>query len=389
MPLCRLPDKRLRRQFRKAVLAWVCLCIGPVTGSFGFEIPFLEFAPRRYVCRRTDGPVTVDGRLAEQAWQAAACTEDFVDNEGPRKPEPAYRTAVRMLWDDNYFYVAAHLDEPHVWGTIEQRDAVIYHDNDFEVFIDPDGDNHLYYELEINALGTEWDLMLIRPYRDGGPAVNAWDIQGLRTAVHVSGTLNDPNDVDDGWSVEIAFPWDVLAQAAGRSAPPAPGDIWRVNFSRVQWEIRPRGGRYEKVTDPGTGDPLPEHNWVWSPQGLIAMHSPATWGEVLFAADGDQEFEASPEHGAIMAADSLMPVYYLQKQGRQDHGWFASSLQELGIPAASLPVRNPASAVSGSRPLPPQWTLSMETCGDGFTARLVTPHGTATVDQDGRLERTP
>ena len=65
------------------------------------------------------------------------------------------------------------------------RDAVIYHDNDFEVFIDPDGDNHLYYELEINALGTEWDLLLVKPYRDGGPAVNAWDIQGLRTAVHV------------------------------------------------------------------------------------------------------------------------------------------------------------------------------------------------------------
>jgi hypothetical protein len=372
MPSCRPSDIRLRRFFRNAIPVWFCLCLGHATGSFGFEIPRLEFAPHRYVCLRADGPVTVDGRLEEPAWEAAAWTGDFVDIEGPRGPTPAHRTAVRMLWDDNYLYVSAWLDEPHVRGSIEQRDAVIYHDNDFEVFIDPDGDNHLYYELEINALGTEWDLMLIRPYRDGGPAVNAWDIQGLRTAVHVSGTLNDPSDIDQGWSVEIAFPWDVLAQAAGRPAPPEPGDIWRMNFSRVQWDVRQREGRYEKVTDPRTGDPLPEHNWVWSPQGLIAMHYPEMWGEVLFAVDEDQDFDASPEHGAIMAAASLMPVYYLQKQWRQDHGRFASSLQELGPP-----------------PLPPQWTLFMETCGDGFTAHLITPHGTATVDQDGRLERTP
>jgi hypothetical protein len=377
------------RFFQITALAVICLGCAPAISSFGFEVPRLEFSPRRYVCPHTGGPITIDGSLQDRAWEAAAWTEDFVDIEGPRKGAPAHATAVRMLWDDNYFYVSAQLKEPHVWATLTARDAVIYHDNDFEVFIDPDGDNHLYYELEINALGTEWDLMLIRPYRDGGPAINAWDIQGLQTAVHVSGTLNDPRDVDEGWSIEIAFPWEVLAQAAGRPAPPAPGDIWRVNFSRVQWKTQPRDGFYEKVTDPETGDPLPEYNWVWSPQGLIAMHYPEMWGEVLFVADGDQDFDTSAEHEAIMAAASLMPVYYLQKQWREDHGRFASSLQELGIDSISLPVWNQASSAALNRPLPPRWTLSLESCGEGFTAHLDTPHGTATVDQDGRLERTP
>jgi hypothetical protein len=355
----------------KVALALACLCCVPVAASFGFEIPHLEFAPRQYVCPRANEPIVIDGKIDEKAWEAAAWTDDFVDIEGPDSPTPTHRTSVRMLWDDNYFYVATQIDEPHVWGTLEQRDAVIYHDNDFEVFIDPDGDNHLYYELEINALGTEWDLMLIRPYRDGGPAVNAWDIQGLKTAVHVSGTLNDPGDVDEGWSVEIAFPWEVLAQAAGRPAPPALGDIWRVNFSRVQWDTQSRDGRYEKLLDVGTGDPLPEHNWVWSPQGLIAMHYPEMWGEVMFTGDGDHGFDESDEHQAILAAATLMPIYYLQKQWHEDHGQFASSLLELGFSPD------------------PRWTLDMETCAEGFTARLVTPHGTATVDQDGRLERIP
>ena len=109
----------------------------------------------------------------EAAWSAAEWTGPFVDIEGEGKPLPRHETRARMAWDDDYFYVAAEMVEPHLWGTLTERDAVIYHDNDFEVFIDPDGDNHRYYELEINALGTEWDLFLVRPHRDGGPALNA------------------------------------------------------------------------------------------------------------------------------------------------------------------------------------------------------------------------
>ena len=377
MPSCLFPYYRMRPFFLKVVLVLACLGCGRVAESVGFEIPRLEFEPRQYVCTRATGPVTIDGKFDEQAWQSAARTSEFVDIEGPALPAPDHRTSVRMLWDDNYFYVAAQLVEPHVWGTLKERDSVIYHDNDFEVFIDPDGDNHLYYELEINALGTEWDLMLVRPYRDGGPAINAWDIQGLKTAVHVDGTINDPSDEDRGWTVEIAIPWEVLAQAAGRPSPPEYGDIWRVNFSRVQWRTRIVDGRYEKRTDPDTGKPLPENNWVWSPQGLIAMHYPEMWGEVYFAPEAFIDFDsASTEHLAITAAASLMPLYYLQKQWFEDHGSFAATLAELGFPDAS-------------NPMPADWSLSLEVCGNGFTARLNTRHGTATIDENGRLERKP
>ena len=132
------------------------------------------------------------------------------------RPRPALRTRAKMLWDDEYFYVGAEMAEPHLWATLTQHDAVIFQDHDFEVFIDPDGDNHEYYEFEINALGTGWDLLLPRPYKDGGAAVDHWEIPGLRSAVHLDGTLNDPSDTDRGWSVELAFPWEVL----GRAGPP-------------------------------------------------------------------------------------------------------------------------------------------------------------------------
>ena len=64
----------------------------------------------------------------------------------------------------------------------------------------------------------------------------------------------DPKTIDRGWTVEIAIPWGVLAEAAGRPAPPDPGDRWRINFSRVQWTSTVEEGRYVKLTDPDTGE---------------------------------------------------------------------------------------------------------------------------------------
>jgi hypothetical protein len=233
-------------------------------------------APRQYTCRRAEAPVAVDGRISEPSWNRAAWTSDFVDIEGDRKPRPRFRTRVKMLWDDAYFYVAAEMEEPHVWATLTEHDAVIFHDNDFEVFIDPNGDTLEYYEFEINALNTGWDLFLPKPYRFGGKARNEWEIPGLRTAVDVDGTLNNPADRDRGWSVEIAFPWKALGEFAHRPAPPQEGDEWRVNFSRVEWRVDVRDGKYQKVAG------RKEDNWVWSPQGVVNMHVPERWGVVRF-----------------------------------------------------------------------------------------------------------
>jgi len=233
--------------------------------------------PRGYVCYRAESLVVVDGKLDDVAWRAAPWTEEFVDIEGAIRQRPRFRTRAKMLWDDRYFYIGAQLQEPHVWGTLTRHDSVIFQDNDFEVFIDPDGDNHNYAELELNALNTTWDLRLPKPYRDGGKADDAWEIEGLKTAVHVDGTLNDPHDTDQGWSVEIAIPWPALGKLARVPAPPRDGDQWRANFSRVEWQFRTEGGRYEKVK--GTR----EDNWVWSPQGVVDMHRPEKWGYVQFS----------------------------------------------------------------------------------------------------------
>ncbi len=237
-----------------------------------------------------------------------------------------------MLWDDDYFYFAAKLAEPDIWATLTVRDAVIFYDNDFEIFIDPDGDTHEYYEFEMNAFNTVWDLLLIKPYRDAGTAVNAWEIQGLKTGVFVDGTINQPGDKDRFWIVEVAMPWKVLKECAHKDAPPKNGDQWRVNFSRVEWQVEVKDGKYHKAINPKTETPFPEDNWVWSPQGLINMHYPEMWGFVQFsdivAGQGRDDFHFNPEENAKWR---LRQVYYQQRNYYEQFGKYTDDFSKLNL----------------------------------------------------------
>lgn len=289
--------------------------------------PAIEYAPKHYICRRAEGPLVLNGRIDKPFWASADWTDDFVDIEGDLRPQPEKRTRVKMLWDDEYFYFAAELMEDQIWATLTERDSVIFYDNDFEIFIDPDGDSHQYYEFEINALNTVWDLLLVKPYRDGGPPVNGWDINGLKTAVHIDGELNRPGAVNRKWTVEAALPWSSLRECAAEGRRPEPGEFWRVNFSRVEWRVEERDGEYRKVVNPDTGKPYPEDNWVWSPMGLINMHYPELWGYVVFAAaDGPDSFGLPPDE---LVKWELRKLYYRERNYFASHGEFTCDAARL------------------------------------------------------------
>ncbi len=283
--------------------------------------------PKGYVAYRANQPIRLDGKLDDEAWKAAPWTDDFVDIEGDYRIKPRYQTRVKMLWDDKYLYLGAELEEPHVQGTCTKRDSYIFHeDNDFEVFINPDGNNHNYAELEMNALNTVWDLRLKKPYRDGGKAKDAWDIPGLKTAVHVNGTLNNPRDTDKGWTIESAIPWEIVRALNDKPGnAPRDGDQWRVNFSRVQWRYDVVDGKYVRRKD------RREDNWVWSPQWAVDMHRPELWGYVQFsaAAPGKATFRPDP---AGPAKHVLHRLYHAQVAFHEVHERYADSLKELGLP---------------------------------------------------------
>lgn len=297
-------------------------------------VPALSFNPGHYICYRTSAEMIIDGHITDSEWSLAPWSNLFTDIEGDLKPKPLHDTRIRMLWDDNYLYVAAELIEPHIWATLRQRDTIIFYDNDFEVFIDPDGDTHGYYEFEMNAYNTVWDLLLTTPYRDFGKVLDAWDIKGLKSAVKIFGTINDPSDMDEKWTIELAFPFDVLKEWGD---VPEDGTQWRVNFSRVNWKTKPVNGKYVKEVDPATGKTLPEFNWLWSPQGLINVHYPEMWGFLQFSTrDGSgepSEFIMNPDEKTKW---ELRKLYYAQRAYAEEKNHYADDaaiLLEYGYKA--------------------------------------------------------
>lgn len=247
--------------------------------SFGFAQAQLEDPPAYVVVKTATAP-TIDGKIEKKEWANAKWTADFSDILGNNDSKPALSTRCKMLWDDQYLYIAAELVEPDIWATLVNRDAIVYNDHDFEVFLDPNSDGEQYVEIEINALGTVMDLFMNKPYKKGGRFDLGWDTQGLKTAVKIYGTINNNTDRDKKWTVEMAIPFEALKRA-GRISHPTDGSTWRINFSRVQWPMEKEGTSY-KIKREEEGRRLRESNWVWSPTGVIDMHVPQRWGFLHF-----------------------------------------------------------------------------------------------------------
>lgn len=257
---------------------WVLIVL--FTLNLGPSLLNAQNTPKTYTAHQIVDRIIVDGQPDEKSWQQSKWSDNFIDIEGEKIPH--FQTRMKMLWSDTYLYIYAELQEPHVWADLKQRDTIIFYNNDFEVFIDPDGDTHNYYEFEMNALNTVWDLFLSKPYRNHGAILNDWDFKGLHSAVAVNGTLNNMNDIDQSWSVEIAIPWTFNSDSHSQVEPPI-NEYWRINFSRVQWQHDIIDQKYYRKKDSSTGQYLKENNWVWSPQGVINMHEPEHWGFVYFS----------------------------------------------------------------------------------------------------------
>lgn len=299
-----------------------------------------QITPPTYVCHRTDTPINVDGKAEEEAWQKAWKLSPLRDIEGAAIPN---RTEVKMLWDDSYLYVYAYMKEENLWATLTEHDSVIFRDPDFEVFIDPDGDTKNYVEIEINALNTVWDLLLTEPYRSGNLALHDWQIPGLKHAVQLYGTINNPADKDEGWSVEMAIPWTSITGHSNQprtTEPPAPGSIIRMNFSQVNWQVQADAASpcgYSKKQGKN-GKPLPESNHVWAPTGKINIHMPEHWGYVKLSATAPDTWESMPVPAAHEAEQKLFAYYNMQLEYRKNHGTFNTDASSVppGICASVL-----------------------------------------------------
>ena len=365
------PDFSIYRLTKTIIGGVLMICPGISSAQSPFKyFSNLFTSPQSYTVNYVKTAPVIDGDINDAVWQQAQWTADFKDIEGDLKPAPGLKTKVKMLWGDSCLYIAAQIHDPQVWATITRHDDIIFRDNDFEVFVNPNNTTHQYFEMEFNALNTLFDLFLNKPYRNGGNAMFGWNAEGLRSAVIIQGTLNNTTDTDTGWTIEIAVPFKAISLGNDVQIPDE-GTLWRINFSRVEWDTQISGGKYIKVKD-AAGRNLPEHNWVWSPQGVVDMHYPERWGYLQFTkANTIFNLPYSEKQKQY-----LWLIYYHEKLWYKDHHVYQGALKNFGID-------NKATIDSQVN------TLQLEATGHQFMALITSDNDkiTWTINQEGLISR--
>lgn len=227
--------------------------------------------PKRLVVRRLKPgqTITLDGKLDEPAWGEAQSTGPFVGTmDGAAASQGA---SAKALWDAENLYVAFDFQDSDVWGSFEKHDDKLWTQEAAELFIDADGDQRTYVELQVSPRNVTFDSWL-PAYRQND---NAWDAP-MKTAVQVNGTLDKRGDTDTGWTVEMVIPLSAVKgrQDAMSNVPPKPGTEWRVNLFRMD---APSG--------------KPQQASAWAPPLVPDFHALDKFGVFVF---GDENGSVPP-----------------------------------------------------------------------------------------------
>jgi len=192
--------------------------MGPELGGKTPDLP-------EYKVARAKKPPVIDGALDDEAWKQAAPV--LLRGSFDGRPV-ALRTEARLIYDDANLYVSFDAEDPDIWGTLLKRDDPIYEQEVVEIFLDANADGKTYNELQVSPHNVLFDAYF--PARRQGMDTS-WD-SGMKTAVKVKGTIDNPSDRDERWTVELQIPFARLAEVP--SVPPKKGDRWRFNLYRLE-----------------------------------------------------------------------------------------------------------------------------------------------------------
>jgi len=193
--------------------------------------PQPEIPRKTYECPRLTGPVTIDGKLDEPAWQKALKVTGFKLHYKPDTPAKTQAT-VYLAWDDARLYFAAEMEDKDVWADIEERDGELWTQDVVELFIKPREDKFHYYEFEFSPKGVIFDAFW--PSRGSvimSRNAKPWNVD-LKAAATVQGTLVNWRDQDQGWTIETSIPLTAFEETC---PAPKPGDVWTFTVSKYNF----------------------------------------------------------------------------------------------------------------------------------------------------------
>ena len=239
------------------------------TGKAGKADKKTSIQPAKYVVQRTTAVPSLDGKLDEAVWRSAKPTRNFIHTDGKRG-NGTLATTAKMVYDDTHLYLGIHVKDSDIQSPFTNRDDTLWKADVVEFFFRTGKAEEQYVELQVNPANVLFDALFTSHRKPRWEEAAKNLTLGVKSAVHVDGTLNDEAGEDKSWSVELQIPF---AELPGLTGVPAPGDSWEANLYRIdnkgarsrtyQRTWSPVGNDFHKLQGAGTllfGRPLPGKN---------------------------------------------------------------------------------------------------------------------------------
>ncbi len=189
--------------------------------------------PKPHECRFTEWPITIDGKADEKVWESAEVIDKFSLPWLGKEARPAKTaTKARLLWDLDNLYFFSEMVDSDLYADVTEHDGDTWNNDVFELFFKPADNKPGYYEFQVNAKNTVFDMFL--PRRGHVARFRRDQEFHLETKVVLDGTLNNWADRDKGWSVEGKIPWRDFIKTGGR---PAIDEVWKFVLCRYDYCI--------------------------------------------------------------------------------------------------------------------------------------------------------
>ena len=217
------------------------------------EIAGLPPVPH-YNIHRTKEKIAVDGKLSEKAWKKS--TPVILMFPWEFQTGAKQHTSVKLLHDQNYLYVGYECADSDITATHENRDDPVYQDDCVEIFISTNPKADHYFGFEMNARGVLYDYFFAYPEKHNLTP----NLEGILLKTEINGTLQQSSDQDQGWTLEVAIPFQSL------NAFPKKGDQWNIQLNR--WDGTEPNRRLS----------------MWSNSGMKKAnpHNPERFGKIVF-----------------------------------------------------------------------------------------------------------
>jgi hypothetical protein len=149
------------------------------------------------------GNIVLDGDMDDPGWaKDSARTHAFVGADGVTPARP--HSEARLVWGDGYLYLGLYAADEDIRAKGTEHDVIMAGDDSFHVVF---SDGKTDKVIDINPLGTITDG--VRVAGSNEPLDTSWE-SGLHVSREADGTLNNPNDYDEEWVLEMAIPLDSL-----------------------------------------------------------------------------------------------------------------------------------------------------------------------------------